>query len=78
MKLNDFVTKEMQKYDLPDAWLHEVQLIAEGKASADSAKQRGVGLDAVKMQRKKIFKKLDVDDGRQILVNLLRTAVSRL
>jgi DNA-binding CsgD family transcriptional regulator len=76
MRLSKFVEAEMKKYDLPELWLHEVQLIADGKSSADSARERGVTKDAVKAQRKKVFKKLNVDDGRDLLVNLLHVAVT--
>jgi DNA-binding NarL/FixJ family response regulator len=78
MKLEKFVERYYKKFELPGTWMHEVQLIAAGKGSTDSAKERGVTRDAVKQQRKKIFKKLGVYDGRELLVNLLHHAVNRI
>ena len=78
MRLDKFVESVFKKYDLPDAWMHEVQLIAAGKSSEDSAAERGVTRDAVKQQRKKILEKLQMEDSRAIITHLFHVAVSKL
>jgi hypothetical protein len=79
MQLEKFVEKHLAGYkDMPPAWQHEVVLILGGHDSLYSANQRGVTRDAVKAQRKKIFKYLKVADGRELMNNLFRTAVSNL
>jgi DNA-binding NarL/FixJ family response regulator len=78
VKLDKFVEKELKKYDLPEVWMREVQLIAAGKSSEDSAAERGVTKDAVKQQRKKILKRIQFEDGRALITHLFHVAVSKL
>lgn len=79
MQLEAFVERHLSGFaNLPPAWQKEVLFILSGKDSEYSAKARGVGRDAVKAQRKKIFKALQLDDGRALLQLMFDVAVSKL
>lgn len=79
MQQEKFVRQYLGEHkDLPEAWVQEIVLIAAGQTSLDSAKKRGVTRDAVKAQRKKIFKALGVEDGRELILNMFHVAVTKI
>lgn len=67
---------DKESFDLLGPWVEEVIHIALGRDAMYSAKLRGVTRDAVKAQRKKIFHRLQVRDGREFILRLLWYAVT--
>lgn len=63
---------------LPPTWVEEVERIIAGGDSMASAEARGVTRDAVKAQRKKIFRRLGVVNGHELLLKMLHDAVSKV
>lgn len=79
MDVKKFTEEYLSIYpDLPEAWVHELVQIAEGKSSEEVAAMRGVTKNAVKQQRKKIFKRINTQDGRSFLISMFHVAVLKL